>query len=324
MRARWIHAAVSLALGLSAWASAAWAQDAFPTHSLRIVVPTSAGSGSDTTARFFGEQLSAALGQPVIIENRPGGNGFIAAMAVKSAPADGYSIFLGTNTHMAVNPVALKDVPYDPVKDFKPITGLARGMMIFVTNGSSRFNSLGDLVQAARGSGRELNVGSYTAGFRLSAAWFASLTNSHHMYVNYKGAPEVFMGVIGDQLDWAVSDLIASLPQVKAGKLKALAVTGDVRHPDLPDVPTVKESGFPDYVNYTWTSMYVRADTPDAVTRKLGDSMQKILASQAARDFIRKIGSDPMALPPAEMRRFQLSETERFRRVAANAGLQPQ
>ena len=324
MKSKWKRHAVGLTLGLVSWVCAAWAQDAFPSRSLRIVVPTSAGSGSDTTARFFGEQLSAALGQPVTIENRPGGNGAIAAMAVKTAPADGHTIFLGTNTHMAVNPVAMKDVPYDAVKDFKPLTGLARGMMIFVVNGNSRLNTLGDLVQLARTSGKEPSVGSYTAGFQLSAAWFGSTTQTRHMYVNYKGAPEVFVGLMGEQLDWAVSDLIASLPQVKAGKLKALAVTGEVRHPDLPDVPTVKESGFPDYVNYTWTSMYFRSETPVAVTNKLVDSMQKIMTTQATRDFIRKIGSDPMALPPVEMRRFQLSETERFRRVAATAGIQPQ
>lgn len=325
MSATWIRTAGALTLGLAAWASAAWAQEAaFPTRSLRIVVPTSPGSGSDTTARYFGEQLGAALGQSVVIENRPGGNGAIAAMAVKQAPADGYSIFLGTNTHMAVNPVAMKDVPYDAIKDFKPVTGLARGMMILVANGNSRYNTLADLVRAARSGGKELNVGSYTAGFQLSAAWFGSVTNTRHVYVNYKGAPEVFLGLLGDQLDWAISDLIASIPQVKAGKIKALAVTGDTRHPDYPEIPTVKESGFPDYVNYTWTSMYIRSETPEAVTHKMVDAMQKILASQSAKDFIRKIGSDPMALPPAEMRRFQLSETERFRRVAANAGITPQ
>jgi tripartite-type tricarboxylate transporter receptor subunit TctC len=315
---------LAVTVGLVSTVGSAWAQDAFPSRPLKIVVPTSAGSGSDTTARHFGEQLSAVLGQPVTIENRPGGNGAIAAMAVKNAPADGYTIFLGTNTHMAVNPVAMKDVPYDAVKDFTPVTGLARGMMVFVVNGNSRFNTLGDLVKAASSGGKDLTVGSYTAGFQLSAAWFGSTSNTKHLYINYRGAPEVFVGLMGEQLDWAVSDLIASLPQVKAGKLKALAVSGEVRHPELPDEPTVKESGFPDYVNYTWTSMYIRSETPPAVTSKLVESMQRIMATAAARDFIRKIGSDPMALPPAEMRRFQLSETERFRRVMTNAGIQPQ
>ena len=312
-------------IALTLLAGGAFAQQpAFPSKPLKIVVPTSAGSGSDITARYFAEQLSTALGQPVLIDNKPGANGVIAAMAVKQAPADGYTIFLGTNTHMAVNPSVVKDLPYDGLKDFRPVTGLARGMMIFVAPPNSKLGSIPDLVSAAKGASQQLNVGSYTAGFRLSAEWFASVVGTKSVYVNYRGAPEVFTALMGNQLDWAVSDLIAAIPQVKGGKLKALAVSGEKRHPDYPEIPTIKESGYPDYVNYTWTSMYIRAETPDAVTNRLVDAMQKILATQGAREFIAKIGSDPMALAPAEMRKFQISETERFRKVADAAGIKPE
>lgn len=296
----------------------------FPTRALKIVVPTSAGSGSDITGRFFGEQLSAALGQAVIIDNKPGGNGVIAAMAVKQAPADGYTIFLSSNTHMAVNPSVVKDIPYDGIKDFKPVSGLARGMMIFVTPANSKIGTVAELVSAARNTKENLNVGTYTAGFHLSAEWFASTSGTKFVNVPYKGAPEVFNALMGNQLDWAVSDLIAAMPQVKGGRLKAVAVSGAVRHPDYPDIPTIKESGFPDYVNYTWTSMYIRSETPEAVTNRLVEAMQKILATPAAREFTAKIGSEPMALAPTEMRKFQISETERFRRVAESAGIKPQ
>lgn len=312
-------------LGLTAVAPLALGQVVnFPTKPLKIVVPTSPGSGSDTTARYFAEQLSAAFGQPVVIENRPGASGTIAAMAVKQAPADGYTIFLGTNTHMAVNPAVVKDLPYDPIKDFKPVTGIARGMMLFVVPQNSRINNIADLVSAAKISKQQMSVGTYTAGFHLSAEWFASVTGTKHVNVPYKGAPEVFTALMGDQLDWSVSDVIAAMPQVKGGKLKALAVSGDSRHPDYPDIPTVKESGYSEYVNYTWTSMYIRAETPDAVTAKLVDAMQKILATPGAKAFIAKIGSDPMLLPPAEMRKFQVSETERFRGIADRAGIKPE
>ena len=316
----------TLALAVSAvLASTASAQTAtFPNRSLRIVVPTSPGSGSDITARYFGEQLATALGQPVIIDNKPGANGVLAAMSVKQAPADGHTIFLGTNTHMAVNPIVVKDLPYDAVKDFKPVAGLARGMMIFVTSPNSKMKNVADLVAAGKASKQRLNVGTYTSGFHLSEEWFASVTNTKYVNVPYKGAPEVFIGVMGEQLDWAVSDLIAAMPQVKAGKLKALAVSGEKRHPDSPDIPTIKESGFPDYVNYTWTSMYIRSETPDAVAAKLADTMQKILATPGAKEFTAKIGSDPMGLGPVEMRKFQVSETERFRRIADGAGIKPE
>ena len=314
----------ALALVFAAVAPAAFGQAGFPNKALRIVVPTSPGSGSDITARYFGEQLATALGQPVIIDNKPGANGVLAAMQVRQAPADGYTIFLGTNTHMAVNPIIVKDLQYDALKDFKPVTGLARGMMIFVTAPTSKMNTVNDLVGAAKAAKQPLTVGTYTAGFHLSAEWFAAVTGTKFVNVPYKGAPETFLGVMGDQLDWAVSDLIAAVPQVKAGKMKALAVSGDRRHPDSPDVPTIKEAGFPEYVNYTWTSMYIRTDTPDAVTAKLVDTMQKILATQSAKDFTAKIGSDPMALPPVEMRKFQISEIERFKRIADGAGIKPE
>lgn len=315
----------TLFVGLVVATSLAQAQTAgFPSRALKIVVPTSPGSGSDTTARFFGEQLGAALGQPVVIDNKPGGNGVIAAMAVKQAPADGYTLFLGTNTHMAVNPSVVKDIPYDGLKDFKPVSGLARGMMLFVAPTNSKITTIAELVSIAKNTKENLNVGTYTAGFHLSAEWFASTAGTKFVNVPYKGAPEVFNGLMGNQLDWAVSDLIAAMPQVKGGKLRALAVSGAARHADYPDIPTIKESGFPDYVNYTWTSMYIRSDTPEAVTNRLVETMQKILTTPAAREFIAKIGSEPMAFAPAEMRRFQISETERFRRVADSAGIKPQ
>ena len=315
----------TLLLGLVMTTTLVQAQvSVFPTKALKIVVPTSAGSGSDITARFFGDQLSAVLGQAVVIDNKPGGNGVIAAMAVKQAPADGYTIFLASNTHMAVNPSVVKDIPYDGLKDFKPVSGLARGMMIFVAPASSKIGTVAELVSTAKSTKENLNVGTYTAGFQLSAEWFASTVGSKFVNVPYKGAPEVFNALMGNQIDWAVSDLIAAMPQVKGGRLRAVAVSGAVRHPDYPDIPTVKESGYPDYVNYTWTSLYIRSETPEAVTNRLVEAMQKILATPATREFIAKIGSEPMPFAPAEMRRFQISETERFRRVAESAGIKPQ
>lgn len=322
MKRLWIQTALALALS---WAAGtAFAQD-FPNRSLRIIVPTSPGSGSDIVGRFMAEQLSTALGQPAVVENRPGGNGVIAAMAVKQAPADGYTLFLGTNTHLAVNPVVIKDIPYDAVKDFKPISGLTRGMMVVIASASNnRFQNLADLVQAGRVSNAQLNVGTYTAGFHLSAQWFASVSKTRHVNVPYRGAPEVFLALLGNQIDWSLSDLIAAMPQVKAGKLRALAVSGETRHPDYPEIPTARELGYPEYVNYTWTTLVVRGETPDAVTQRLVDAVQKIMAQQVFKDFARKIGTDPLNLVAQDMRRFQASEVERFRAVAQSAGIKPE
>lgn len=324
MKRQWIK--TTLALGLAvAMGAPALAQDNFPSRSLRIVVPTSPGSGSDIVGRYFAEQLSGVLGQPVTVENRPGGNGVIAAMAVKQAPADGYTLFLGTNTHLAVNPVVIKDLPYDAIKDFKPVAGLTRGMMVVLSSASNaRINTLADMVRVARESPQKLNVGTYTAGFHLSAVWFGAVSKTSHVNVSYRGAPEVFLALLGNQIDWSLSDLIAAMPQVKAGKLRALAVTGENRHPDYPEIPTAKELGFPEYVNYTWTTLTVRSETSEAVTQKLVDAVQKVLALPATKEFSRKIGTDPMPLLTTDMRRFQASEIERFRAVAQSAGIKPE
>ena len=228
--ARVAEAATALLCAALFMATPAHAQvGVYPNKPIKIVVPTSPGSGSDTTARHFAEALGSALGQPVLIDNKPGANGVVGAMAAKQAPADGYTIFLGTNTHMAVNPILIKDIPYDSVKDFKPVTGLARGMMIFVAAPGAKFGSVSELVSAAKASKQQLNVGTYTGGFHLSAEWFGSLAGAKSVNVPYKGAPEVFAALLGNQLDWAVSDLIAAIPQVKGGRLKAIAVTGDKR-----------------------------------------------------------------------------------------------
>ena len=129
---------------------------------------------------------------------------------------------------------------------------------------------------------------------------------------------------MGNQIDWSLSDLIASIPNVKAGKMRALAVSGDVRHPDYPEIPTVKEQGFPEYVNYTWTTLTVRSETPEAVTQKIVDAVKKVLDMPATKEFSRKIGTDPMNMLTDDMRRFQLREIERFREVASTAGIKPQ
>ena len=323
MKRSWIKTALALTLALAA--GAAPAQDNFPNRSLRIIVPTSPGSGSDIVGRYMAEQLAGVLGQPVVVENRPGGNGVIAAMAAKQAPADGYTLFLGTNTHLAVNPIVVKDIPYDAGKDFKPISGLTRGMMVVISSAAnSRLQTLADLIQASRSGAAQLNVGTYTAGFHLSAQWFGSVSKTRHVNVPYRGAPEVFLALLGNQIDWALSDLIAAMPQVKAGKLRALAVSGETRHPDYPEIPTARELGLPDYVNYTWTTLVVRSETPEPVTQRLLEAVQKIMAQPSFKDFARKIGTDPLNLAGNEMRRFQVSEMERFRAVAQSAGIKPE
>jgi tripartite-type tricarboxylate transporter receptor subunit TctC len=313
----------TIALALAA--PLAFAQAAnFPSKPIRIIVPFNAGSGSDTGARVYGEILSKELGQPVIVENRPGGSGLLTIQAVKAAPADGHTIMLASNSPMTVNPVVMKDLPYDPVKDFRPISGLGRGAVAFIVRGDSPAKTVADLVSVAKAEKRSLVVGNYSAGYRLVAAWLGTASGTEVTHVTYKGGAQMMNDIIGSQLDTGAIDFGGAAPLIKEGRLRALAITGDKRHPDFPDVPTMKESGFPDFETYVWTSFFVRAETPDDITKKLADAMQKVLVSPEAKAYQATIPTQPMLFGPEEMRAFQLSEIERFGRVAKAAGIEPQ
>jgi len=297
---------------------------AFPNRALRMIVPFAPGSAVDANGRFFAEQLAGVLGQPVVVENRPGADGAIGITAVKTAPADGHTLLLASNSTLTVNPLVIKDLPYDPMKELKPISGLTRGMTVFVVPAESRFNTLAELVAAMKQAPAPMNVGTYSTGYRLAIEWFTGLAGVRFNNVPYKGAAPMFQDAVGGRLDWAVTDLIGASELLKGGKLKAIAVSGLARHDDFPDVPTIRESGYPDYVNYTWSSLYVRAETPDDVTQKLGDALQKAFRQQAVRDFVKRAKLEPMQLGPMEMRRFQVEETARLKRLADAAGIKPE
>ena len=310
-------------LGLMMLAPVAYAQtNNFPSKAVTIVVPFTAGSGSDTSARFFGDQLSKILNQSFVVENRPGASGIIAVSAVKNAPADGHTILLASNSPIAVNPVTIKDLPYDPLKDLKPISGVTRGMNALVVAPGSPIKTIADLV--SQGKEKKLSVGTYSDGYRLALEWLSSQTGVKFLNVPYKGGAPVFTDVMGGHLDVGVVDMGGAATAIKTGKLRAIAVSGETRHPEFPDVPTVKESGYPEYVNYSWTSFYVLSSTPDDVTRILADAMQKALHSDAAKAFVKKTGGELMPYTAEKMREYQNLEIARFRAIADSAGIKAQ
>jgi tripartite-type tricarboxylate transporter receptor subunit TctC len=310
-----------LALGLAACGAAAFAQGTFPGKAIRVIVPFTPGGGSDAAARFFGEKLSDALGQPVLVENKPGGNsGSIGTALVKAAPADGYTILLGSTAPLVTNVVMVKDLPYDATKDFKPVAGLTKNTTAIVVPASSPHKTLADLVAASKKDGK-LNAGTASAGFHLAANWFASLAGFKYTHVPYKGLNQALTDLAGNNLDWAIVDLAGATPLLQGNRIRALAVTDDARHPFFPNVPTVKESGYSDYVYNTWTSFHVRADTPDDVTRKLAEATMKILKSPAAKEYAQKAGTTLLPLGPAEFAQYQKEEVERFQKVAEVSGI---
>lgn len=311
-------------LGAGLVAAHAQTVTAFPTKPIKVVVPFTAGSGSDTSARFFGEQMGKLLGQAVVVENKPGGSGIIALQAVKMLPADGYTLALASNSPIAVNPLVMKDLPYDPVRDFKPIGGLTRGMNVLVVPNESKIRTLADLISISKTAPRGLSIATYSAGYHLAAEWLASTTGMKFVNVPYKGQAPVMTDIIGGQLDAALLDMSGAVQLLQAGKLRAVAVSGEARHPHFPDVPTIRESGFPDYVQYSWTSLYVRADTPPDVSAKLAATLKKVHASNEAREFIKISGGELMPYDADQMQTYQSNEVERFKRIAKAAGIKPE
>ena len=295
----------------------------FPTKPFRIFVPFTAGSGSDTSARFFGERLAKQFGQTALVENKPGASGIIAVQALLALPADGHAILLASNSPISVNPISIKNLPYNPMTDLAPLAGLSRNMNVWVVNGNSKFNNLKDVVEHSKNNpSKPLSLANYSAGYRLAGEWFTSMANVKFNHISYKGGAQVFTDLMGDQLDIGIADLGGAAALIKSGKLKALAVSGEKRHPDFPNVPNFIDSGFPEYVNYAWTSFYVKAGTPDAIKKRLIDALVKIRDSKEGADFNKASGADSMPFFGDSMQKFQQDELERFSRIAKAAGIQ--
>lgn len=295
----------------------------YPSKPLRIMVPFAVGSGADANTRFFGDLLSRLWGQPVLVENRPGGSGVAAVLAVKSAPADGYTLLTGTNSPITVNPVVMKDLPYDPIKEFRPVICFGLSPVAFVVSASSRYKTIAELVDGTKKSGAPLPIGTYSAGYELVSAWLATVTGMAITPVPYKGAAAVITDILGNQVPAGAIDYGGAVQLAKDGRLRVLATTGEARHAVLPDVPTMKESGYPEMVSYTWSSIFVRAETPDAIVNKLYEGFKAVMASPEGRAFQAARPTVEVSMTPREMQGFVVSEYERFRKIAQAAGIQP-
>ena len=296
----------------------------YPTRSVKVIVPFSTGSGADHASRFFGDLLAKHLGQNFLVENKTGAAGMLAMNTVKAAPADGYTMLMGSNSLMAVNPIMLKELSYDAVKDFKPIGGLTRGVNVIAVAKDSKYKTFAELLAAAKASSVPLNGGTYALGYQLSLAWLANVASVKFENIAYKGAGEIMVNLLGNQLDFGIISFNGAVPLLKSGKFRALALSSEKRHPDFPDVPTIAESGFPEFTNYTWTSFYVRSDTPDQITNKLEDALQSVLATPMAKEYADQVLVELMPFKAEQMRRYQIEEIARFAKIAKEAGLQPQ
>lgn len=317
----WAGRALLLATTLAA--GPLQAQD-FPSRPIKFVVPFPPGSGTDTSARYFGKKLSELTGQPVVVENRAGANGFLAVKAVLSAPADGYTVFVGSNSTLAVNAALFKSLPYDPVADFSPLTMMMRSPALLIVPGGSEHKTLPALVAAAKARPSALNYGAGSAGYQLMAELFNDAAKVQTTHVPFKGANEAVAAVAAGTVDLAFAEMTSAQEMVKGGRLLALAVASDKRTTALPDVPTAGEAGLPGFQAYTWVAAAVSARTPAAETARLADLLSRIERLPETREFYERIGAQVMQGGPQEMRAFQASEIQLWKRIAAQAKVELQ
>lgn len=312
--------AATLAAALS---PALHAQD-FPSKPIKFIVPFGPGSGTDTSARYYSKKLQELTGQPVVVENRPGGNGFIAVKQALSAPADGYTVFIGSNSTLAVNTALFKALPYDPQKDFAPLTMLMRAPAVVIAPGDGDVKSLKDLVAKARTNPGKVNFGAGSAGYQLMGELFNDVAKVQTVHVPFKGAGEVATAVAGKTVDYAFAEATSVQELIKAGRLNGLAVASDTRIAALPNVPTAQEAGLPGIEAYTWVGAMLSAKTPPDIAAKLAGWFTQIANQPETQQFYTHLGATAMSGGPQQMKQFQADEIALWRRIAAQAKIELQ
>jgi len=312
-----------LAAGLLAVGSAL--AQGYPSKPIKFLVPFTAGSGTDLIARSIADTMSKSMGQPIVIENKPGAGGTIAAGQVAKGEADGYTVLVHSSGH-ALNPAIYSTIGYDTLKDLTGITPLAALPNVLVVNPAKGWKSVADLVAAARAKPGQLNYASAGVGSatHLNAEKFRLQAGIEALHVPYKGTPEAMTNVIGGSNDWFFAPLASALPLVKDGKLQALAVSTPSRSPSLPQVPTTVEAGVAGSDYTFWVGMIVASSTPAPVVRRLHEEALKAMATPEVKERMNKLGAEPFPLSVEAFNAFIKTEVDAAARIAKAAGLKGQ
>jgi len=306
---------------IAAFLSFSTAAQSDPSKPIRLIVPFAAGGGNDNIARLVGKRLTDSVGQPLVIDNRPGAGGVLGAeLAAKAAP-DGYTLFLGGVGSHALNPNLIEKLPYDPIKDFAPVILLAQAPLILVVHPSVPARTFAEFVAYARNNPGKLNFASNGNGSssQLAAVMFDSMAGAEMVHVPYKGLAPALTDLLSGQVQLMFSSVVAILPHIKAGKLRALAVTGAGRLPSLPEVPTIAESGFPGYEASSWYGILAPAGTPREIVAKLNAELSKALAQPEVRNSLLADGAEPVGGTPESFAAYIRSEKERMGKLIRDA-----
>ena len=294
----------------------------YPNKPIRFVVSFPAGSATDQAARIVAQQITKATGHNILVDNRGGASGFIASEAVAKAPADGYTVLVTTGTTHAANPNLFKKLPYDPVKDFTPLSPVSIVSFIMVVAPSFPANNVAEFAKLAKANPGKYSFASANAPSRIGGEMFKQMAGVELLHVPYKGAPQALTDLMGGQLSVMWTDLSTGMPLVLGGKLKALAVTGKARLSPAPAVPTMIEQGYPDYVLANWVGLYLPVNAPPAIAAKLTGMIQAAVKMEQAA--LEANGGQILPLSPGDFATLQASDTAMWARVVKAAGMIPE
>jgi len=321
------HRLAVLVAGLGAFVPCATAAalDDYPTRPIRILVGFSPGGGTDTYARILAPRLAARVGQPVIIDNRAGAGGNIAAQAVAKAPPDGYTLLFISPSHV-INPSLQKSLPFDPVADFEPISTVAAGTVVLVVHPALPVKNVKDLIALARSRPGAINFASGGTGSssQMNVEQFRSLAKIELAHVPYKGTASAIPDLLVGEVQMAIDTVAALLPHIKSGRLRALGVGDRVRSPLLSGVPTIEEAGVPGYEMYGGTGVLAPARTPREIVDRLSREINAVLKEPEVVQRFTELAVRPTGNTPEQFRVQMKNDMARYAKIIANAGIQPQ
>ncbi|WP_447747367.1 Bug family tripartite tricarboxylate transporter substrate binding protein [Variovorax boronicumulans] len=317
---------IGAAAGLAGAAPWAFAQDGgYPKQPIKLIVPFAAGSGTDAVARITAQMLGEALKASVIVDNRAGASGVIAAELVAKAPPDGYTLFMTTNTTHSANPSLMKSLPYDPVKDFAPVSRMGNLPFMLVVNNDLPVKSVAELLAWGRAHPGKLTYASGNSTGIVSGATLSRMSGIPMLHVPYKSTPPAIADLIGGQVSMMVVDLAAGLATVKAGKMRAIAVTTQERTKLFPELPPLADT--PELKGFditSWNGVFAPAGTPREVVLKLNKALAEMANGAAFRERVTKLGFDAFGSTPEELGAFTVSELAKWKKLIQAAGIQPE
>ncbi|MGH6638437.1 MAG: Bug family tripartite tricarboxylate transporter substrate binding protein [Polaromonas sp.] len=297
----------------------------YPTQPIRLIVPFTAGSGTDAIARITAQALGEALKGTVIVENKAGANGSIAAEYVAKAAPDGYTLFMTTNTTHSANPSLMKRLPYDPIKSFAPVSRMGNLPFLLVVNNSLPVKTVAELIAYGKTRPGQLSYASGNSTGIVAGATFASMAGIELLHVPYKSTPPAIVDVIGGQVSMMFVDTAAGLATVKAGKMRALAVTTEERSKLFPELPPIAATpGLKGFDITSWNGVFAPAGTPKDIVGQLNKALVRIAGDKAARERFAGLGFDAFGSTPDELGVFVATELVKWTKLVKNAGIQPE